>query len=411
MITFKPIVIPGNRRKDGTYPVKIRVTFRGKTRRLATTLVARQTDLSRSLHIKSPDILNRANELIKEMRAAVSDLSPFVIEGWDVDRVVAHIHTKLREENFALDFFAWSDSYLSRKSPSTRRAYDMALRAFERFLGRRTIDINDITKALLLDFVEKNDSETKMQYNPRTGEWIDTGKPRKGGASSRHLAKLAHLFNAAKQRYNDDDKILIPRSPFDAIPKPVPPSEGARALTSEELQMVIDSGPDFARDIFLLSFATMGANLADMYAAKPQLSRWVYNRRKTQHRRQDGAIMKVDIPGEVSGIIGRLQAGPAGWWLPALHRYSTCNGCTARVNAGLKEWATENHLPDTEHISFYSARKTWATIARKLGVEKALVDECLCHVGDYRMTDIYAERDFDLMNAANRKVIESFRWP
>lgn len=33
MITFKPIVIPGNRRKDGTYPVKIRVTFKGKTRR------------------------------------------------------------------------------------------------------------------------------------------------------------------------------------------------------------------------------------------------------------------------------------------------------------------------------------------------------------------------------------------
>lgn len=81
------------------------------------------------------------------------------------------------------------------------------------------------------------------------------------------------------------------------------------------------------------------------------------------------------------------------------------------MNAGLKEWATENHLPDTEHISFYSARKTWATIARKLGVEKSLVDEYLCHVGDYRMTDIYAERDFDLMNAANRKVIESFRWP
>lgn len=37
MITFKPIVIPGNRRKDGTYPVKIRVTFKGKSRRLAVT--------------------------------------------------------------------------------------------------------------------------------------------------------------------------------------------------------------------------------------------------------------------------------------------------------------------------------------------------------------------------------------
>lgn len=38
IVTFKLIVI--NRRKDGTWPVKIRVTFKGVSRRLPTTIAA-----------------------------------------------------------------------------------------------------------------------------------------------------------------------------------------------------------------------------------------------------------------------------------------------------------------------------------------------------------------------------------
>lgn len=94
-VTFHPCCVASNRRKDGTYPVKIRVTFRGVSRRLPTTLVARPGDLTRSLHIKSPDIMSRANALIAQMQATLADLSPFVLEAWDVDRVVAHIRTAL----------------------------------------------------------------------------------------------------------------------------------------------------------------------------------------------------------------------------------------------------------------------------------------------------------------------------
>ena len=43
-------------------------------------------------------------------------------------------------------------------------------------------------------------------------------------------------------------------------------------------------------------------------------------------------------------------------------------------------------------------------------MEKSLVDEGLVHVGDYRMTDIYAERPWDKINEANRKVLELFQW-
>ena len=78
MITYKAIVIPNNRRGDGTYPVKIRVTYKRVSRRLPTTLVCSPKDLTRSLKIKNEDIISKSNELILKMRNALKDIS-FVI--------------------------------------------------------------------------------------------------------------------------------------------------------------------------------------------------------------------------------------------------------------------------------------------------------------------------------------------
>lgn len=62
-------------------------------------------------------------------------------------------------------------------------------------------------------------------------------------------------------------------------------------------------------------------------------------------------------------------------------------------------------------FTFYAARHSYATLARnKAKLEKATVDECLCHIGDYKMTDIYLEPDWEMLNEANLKVLELFRW-
>ena len=80
---------------------------------------------------------------------------------------------------------------------------------------------------------------------------------------------------------------------------------------------------------------------------------------------------------------------------------------TAKVNDALKWWCEDN---DVQPFTFYAARHTWASLARKAGVEKATIDECLCHKGDFTLTDIYAERSWDLMTEANRKVLDLFTW-
>ena len=416
MITFKAIVIPGNRRKDGTYPVVIRVTFKGKSRRLATTLVCRSGDLTRTHRIKDATILNKADALIARMRDAVKDISPFDLEERDVDWVVGRIRDSLSGEDFRLDFFQWADRYVLTKAETTRSAYASALNAFARFLGRRELDINAISRTMLLEFIEAVDNEPRMHYDRKTGQTIPSSVPKKvaRGASSRHITKLEHIFNAAMDRYNDEDtdRIPIPRQPFSKIPKVHPASIGERNLGIDLMQRIISWQTDSrvmrtALDIFILSFGTMGANIADLYYAKPFTGQWVYNRAKTRERRADRALMKVTIQPELSAVIGRLK-GEGGWWLNELHRFSSSKDfCTARVNRCLKRWCEENGV---EPFTFYAARHTFASLARMQGVDKSTLADCLGHIGDYKTTDIYAEKAWDLVQEANRKVIELFSW-
>ena len=415
MITFKAIIIPGNRRKDGTYPVNIRVTFKGKTRRLATTLVCTPGDLTRTLKIKNATILNKADALIARMRDAVKDLSPFDLESQDVDWVVRHIKDSLTQEDFHLDFFEWSDRYILTKTPPTRMAYSCALNTLERFLGRRSIDINDISRSLLLEFMDMVDNEPWMHWDNKTKTLVPSVAskiPR--GASTRHLAKLEHLFNAAKDKYNDEDsgRILIPKSPFSKITKVYPVSNGQSNLGQELMQRIISSQVDnevmrTALDLFIVSFGLMGANLADLYFAKPVQEEWVYNRQKTASRRADRAEMRVAIPEQLKPYLERLK-GKGGWWLNRLHEFaSTKDFATARVNRCLKKWCEDNGV---EVFTFYAARHTWASLARKEGVDKSTIDECLSHVGQHKLVDIYAEKDWTLIKEANEKVISLFVW-
>lgn len=415
MITFKAIIIPGNKRKDGTYPVNIRVTFKGKTRRLATTLVCTPGDLTRTLKIKNATILNKSEALIARMRDAVKDLSPFDLESQDVDWVVRHIKDSLSKEEFHLNFFDWADSFIKTKAGTTQKAYISALNAFERFLGKRSIDINDISRPMLLDFMEMVDSEPWMHWDNRTHSLIPSRSPKiPKGASTRHLAKMEHLYNAAKDKYNDEDagRILIPRSPFSKIAKVYPVSTGQSNLGAELMQKIISAQVDndvmrTALDMFIVSFGLMGANMADLYFAKPVKEEWVYNRIKTMTRRADKAEMRVSIPAELKPYLERLK-GRGGWWLNELHRFASSKDfATARTNRCLKKWCEDNEV---EVFTFYAARHTWASLARKEGVDKSTIDDCLGHKGSFQVADIYAEKAWELVQEANRKVLALFTW-
>ena len=417
-ISFKPIVLPGGRRKDGTWPVYVRITFKGKSRRIPTAISARQEDLTRSQRLKSPDLLNAADKVILPMKEAVRGLSPFDLEDHDVDWVVDHIRRTLHGAEFRLDFFEFAEEVIRGKASSTRAGYATALNALERFLGCRQLDVNDITKAMLLEFQEKDASEPKMHWSKSAGRLVESGKQKRQGAAiaSLHVAKLAKIFNAAKAKYNDEDagRIVIPRSPFSTLPRVHFRSQGQRPLDRDLLQRMIDARPESdatarALAVFVVSFGLMAPNMADLYEArKPRGGKWEYNRRKTRDRRADHARMLVAVPEEIRWHAALLE-GPGPWWFPVLHNWRDKDIATQKVNYQLKRWCESEGV---EPFTFGAARHSWATLALgAAGVEKAVVDESLAHVGDFPITDIYAERSWSRLEEANKKVLALFRWP
>lgn len=410
MVTFKPIVVPSNRRRDGSYLVAIRVYHAGRCRRLPTNLVARPEDLTRSLRIKNPDVLARADVVVARYRSTVATLTPEDLAGKDVDWIVDAIRADETRATFRLDFFDFARNYIAGLTPGARGQYVTAVHTFREFLGRDAIDVNEITRPLLQDFLAWLPGKA---FSFQSGRVLPSKRVRvPGGAESRSMAKLSRIYTRAQERYNDEDAdlVLIPRSPFRGLIPRHPPSRGQRPLAVDLMQTIIDArhpvaSVQTALDAFVVSFATMGANLADLYEV-PAVEKlrdapvWEYQRRKTRGRRADGALMRVRVPEEICGrasVVDRLHR------LAGRPEYAT-----AKVNKGLARWCDDAGVP---RFTFYAARHTWATLARRVGVEKATIDECLCHVGDFPIADIYAERNWDLIDDANRRVLELFRWP
>jgi integrase len=422
MITFEPIIITNHKRPDGTFPVKIRVYYNGKSRRLPTTLICYPSDLTRtkrkSLKLKKECTpREKAKDLIKRMRTITDSLTMYELEGKDVDWVVQKIKDGLKEEEkFQLDFFEWGEKFVQQKKPATRAAYTRALNSFERFLKKRTLDINEISKMMLLDFMEFVDAEPKMRYDRKTNQIVPSKKQRVPKAASSVLVmKLGHIFDAAKERYNDEDSdiIRIPKSPFKNIRKVFPTGDQAQdALSKEVIQQIISAQTDdpkerVALDAFVVSFALMGANLADLYLAKPfPGTEWVYCRAKITSRK---AEMRVNVPAEIEPYIKRLQqAEGKEYWLPKLHKIGKNKDiCGHGLNVYLRRWEKKEGLED---FTFYAARHSWGTIARSLGVELASVNECLCHKDNLEMGRIYASLSWEQKNEINRKVIDAFVW-
>lgn len=57
-------------------------------------------------------------------------------------------------------------------------------------------------------------------------------------------------------------------------------------------------------------------------------------------------------------------------------------------------------------VSTYWARHTFATIAYEIGISMDVIADCLGHKSSHRITSIYVRKDQQLIDEANRKVID-----
>lgn len=320
--TFKPVVYADNKRQDGTYNVKIRVTHRRQTLKLSTNMYVAAHQMTRALKLKDQSIIDEAKRIIDNWRAIVGRLGA-AADVMTVRQVVDYI--KQTEQNnmaFELDFIAYGRKKAETMRPGTGIGYQIALNALVRYIGTETLDISRINARFLTGFEQFIEAEPVLTHS-RKGAIRQLHKTKKGGrAISSYLACVRHIHNLAKQEFNDEELgvIRIPQSPFKTYKVKQPPKVKKRAVSPDILQQIINLGDeprragsisdftrrDLARDCFLLSFGLAGMNAADLLSCPAQPLDGdviIYNRQKTASRREDEAEMHIRIEPQIAPLV------------------------------------------------------------------------------------------------------------
>ena len=429
MATFKIVVLPHQKKEDGTYNVKIRVTQNRKSKYIKTSQYVTASDITKKkergaekIRVKNQAIMDLMDEIVLGYRKSLVEAGPQA-EQWDVDKVVEYLTREVKEE-FRLDILEYGRKYadsLERKGKlGTARQYRISMNALERFAGSK-LDVNDITVSFLKSF-EKHLLEEPAFKGTRSGDAVPTGKMKTDMAIRLYMSHLRFLFNQAKLEFNDEEagNINIPLSPFGRYKIPTIPLSKHRVLTVEQIQQIIDlpykklsknfSYSTFvvAKDVFLLSFGLMGMNTADLYELNSFSDGIItYERRKTRTRRADKAMIKVKVEPELLPLFDKYKGKDTVFKFN--ERYKDSETFNRMVNTGLKAVGKEIGIAG---LNFYYARHTMASIcANKLGIDIARVDEMLNHSEpQLALARVYIEKDFKPLWEANRKLIDLFDW-
>ena len=394
MATFKAMIKKGNKKADGTWNVVIRFTHKTKVRFIPTTIYITKKDITASYKIKNANILDRCNDIIKEYRNRLSELS-LEFNDIDIDTIASYIRQK--KENKGISFTDFASKWIKESTIKGIKNYKTALNALCSFVGRDNILCEEINVKTMRAF------ENALKDRPR--------------AQSLYPNCIKTIFNAAREYYNDEDNDIIRiKHSLDKY-KPVEQNIAEkRALDVETIRRIFalpydnirvkgkSSRHDLALDCFRLSFCLMGMNSADLYYAdKLEDNVIIYDRMKTKDRRRDKAEIQVKITDYIKPLVEKYKGKERVFNF--YERFTTMESFNRAINIGLKEIGKEIGI---ERLQFYAARHSMATIAvNDVKISKYIVNDMLNHTDQsLRITELYIKKDFNTINEANVKLLD-----
>lgn len=401
LITFAPVIYNQFKRRDGSLVVKIRITYKRQSKFLPTNIIVRAEQLTKSLKLRDPSTRAKVNELVVRMERSVSELDLFALQGMTIDDVANYV---IRSQNgrFELDFVDFGLTFVKEKGGKPGKDYRCALNALISFIGKDHFDISLITSSLMRNFER----------------WLVQKYGSHARSVSSYTSKIAFIHKQARLRYNNEEsgEVFI-KNPFEFYkpPKQTPGRHIGKdiGLLNQMLAMrkELNGRERLGVDVYLISFGLMGMNCPDLYECQENKGGILhYYRHKTTERRYDKAEMYVRVDERVMAIATDYLDHSGTRVFDFHKRYKSYEYLGTAVNIGLKEFGERIAYP--EKITLYSARHTWASIARNdAQVSKDLVNDGLCHVDDsMRVTDGYIKKDWRPLWDANESVLNLLKW-
>lgn len=371
-------------KKDKTRKVSITLSHKGIRKRIHTNITIKECDLTKQGKIKSDSLKRNIEDTVNTLKNRLYEIETSL---GNKDADIEWIYSQLTGNVKTLDFFEYTRKWVEKSNNKGKGNYSIMLNSLYRFLKSDTLSFSDINYNLLNNYKD-----------------YLTGHPR---AQSLYLGCMRHIFNEAIREYNMDDNKVITNNPFNSfiIPKSASMTKN-RIISDDNLIKLFNfhgtRRVGMARDCYILSFCLIGMNSVDLYECTSYSNGVLaYDRAKTRDRRTDNAHIEIAVPNIIKPLFDKYKGNSRVFNF--YKKYSNAANFNKHINKGLHIIADILGIP---HFDFYSARHTWASIARnRLGIDKYTIHEALNHVSDMSITDIYIQKDYTNINKANEKVI------
>jgi hypothetical protein len=421
MATVKEVILKEKKRDDGTWNLKIRIIHNRRTAYISTSHYVGAKQIRKDFSIKDPFIEDLISPVIANYRKKISSL------GAGINSMTAKdVADFLKKEDTPSDvhFINFAEKYIfelkSNDKIGSARNMQTVVYSLIDFFGTRDIFALDITAHKLFEIEAYLRKPRTLKRKHSSGGEMELKRAGSTTAGIHTFMRdLRLLFNAARDKYNDEDtgKILIAHYPFRKYKIAEAPAPIKRNLTLEQIKAIRDFEIDFdgrmkiARDLFMLSFYLCGMNAVDLYKAdKFEKGRINYNRSKTEGRRKDKAFISIKVPTEslplTEKYFGKLSS-----------IYTASTGLGRVISYGLNKLtdAINDHFVK-EHgiklfdvvIEFYMARHSFANFARNIcRFSKDDIALALNHIDlSRKTTDIYISPDWSIIDQVQKGVLD-----
>lgn len=398
MATFKVCV--QKQRKDGFWPVYIRVIHHKKVAYMPTDKMVTNEGLSKHNEIEDPYVMKWASGRII---GYMDSLNKIDIEHWTVKEIVDYLKNGNADVSFSEYARIHHARMIDNRQERNARNYELAYQHLERYAGTTNVMFSQLTSSFVNAWIKS------LEHTHRAKEM--------------YPVCIRQIFKAACAELNDYDqgRIRITTNPWVKVQIPTADIPEKLAISPEDCRAFFSAPlpeskfksplPELGRDVAMMVLCLAGMNTVDIYNLKKKDyydGIIHYKRAKTRKFRTDEAYMEMRVPAIIKPLFDKYAADSSDSFLFCFHaRHTTSDSFNANVNIGIKKICESMKLAKDEWYSVYTFRHTWGTVAQNdCGASLSEVGFGMNHAGGNKVTRGYVMLDFTPAWILNEKVID-----
>ena len=375
------------KKKNDTYPVKLRITHNRDSRKYYTGYNLTETDFDKVMQKKPrgqhAELKSELEALRKHAEGIIKNMKVF-----SFDEFYPRYTGKGGEPaQIYPAFTSYIDDLKREERIGTAITYQCAMKSFKEFHPNEKLYFRNVDVA----FVR------------RYANWMRKTKGNSNTTVGIYLRCLRTLYNQAiRSGFVTQESYPFGNSKHGKFQ--IPSSQNVKkALSIKDIEKIFKYKPrsdreGLYRDIWIFSYLTNGANIKDICLLKYKdinRERIVFRRAKTSGSDKKNKPIVAVKTKEIAKIIERWGNEPkpknhvfpflSGGETPEQIKQKT-NNLVSNINQSFKRIARD--LDIDENISTYTARHSFATILKRSGVPVAYISDALGHA-DLKTTENY----------------------